>query len=161
MTRARGEGRFSQEVQDAVFHSRREALRLGCSYIDSHHLMLGILCAEKSSAIEALRALGVDRTELKEMIDQHCRVGPAIESSEDMFLSVVAERAVKEAYREAIAMRSSTIDAVHLMLSLLRVRKSGIALLMSTRSGNRPKRITTIPGYSRMRRLFSRFAVWW
>jgi ATP-dependent Clp protease ATP-binding subunit ClpC len=159
----KGEGRFGQEVRDAVVHSRLEALRLGCNYIDSHHLFLGILHAERSSAIEALGALQVDRAELKEKIDAQCRIGQPIESNQNMPLTVVAEHALKGAYREVAAMRSTTIDAVHLMLSILHIKDSGVALLMSRQWGIGHEGIQTIPGipYSRIRWWLSRYAPWW
>ncbi len=162
MSRIKGQRRFSPEVQDAVFHSRQEAMRLGCSYIDSHHLFMGMLCAENNSAVEALRVLGVDFTALKETLDTHCRVGPPIDTQENMPLTVIAERALKQAYREAIATRSTTIDAVHLLLGLLRAKKGGIAQFMKT-WGISHERIRMLPTirYSRVRFLCSGFVPGW
>src|SRR5205085_7092355 len=54
--------------------SREEALRLKCQFIDTAHLMLGILTLKKGRAIRALKNLGVDLRELKKAIEEKTRI---------------------------------------------------------------------------------------
>ena len=128
--------RYSEKARRSIFFARYEASQFGNSYIESEHLLLGIL-REERSLIPLLRIPSAER--LRKKIED--RLGPPrekISTSVDLPLSHECRRALTYAAEDAEALGHHTIEACHLVLGLLR-EKSGVTELLEENGIDHPK----------------------
>ncbi len=111
----------SQKLQDILTYSKEEAVRLGNHAVGTEHLMLGILRDGNNSATDVLVALNVNMLKLREMIEDGVRGGEPLSVSEidSLVLYKSSERALKMQHLEARALKSTEVDAIHLLLAIL------------------------------------------
>ena len=122
--------RYTELARRAVFFARFEASELGCNYIESEHILLGIL-REDPSIRQRLGADSADsiRTEL----------GPPplpekkIPVSVDLPLSRESKQALAYAAEESERLGHKWIGCSHLLIGLLRVKECKAASLLSER----------------------------
>ncbi len=115
------EAKFSQRVKDVLAYSREEALRLGNDYIGVEHLLLGMLREGEGLAIQIMQFLGINLTELRQIIEQS--ISSDTESTkniENIPLIKQAERALKITYLEAKIFKTELIGTEHLLLAILK-----------------------------------------
>ncbi|GHT80413.1 ATP-dependent Clp protease ClpC [Bacteroidia bacterium] len=111
---------FSSKIREIVAFSREEAIRLGNSSLGTEHLLLGILRDDNNSAIDVLNALNVNLKKLKQNIENKVRNDEPLapDEAENLTLLKSAEQALKMQYQEARMLKSTTVDAVHLLLAI-------------------------------------------
>jgi len=116
------EAKFSQRVKDVLTYSREEALRLGNDYIGVEHLLLGIIRDGDGMAVHILTLLGLDLTNIRQIIEKAILVKNPVKqtNSEDLPLVKQSERALKLTYIEAKVYRSELIGTEHLLLAILK-----------------------------------------
>lgn len=120
--------RYSERARRTIFFARYEASQFGSSYIESEHLLLGIL-REDPSLVELLRIPSSEG--LRRKIEE--RLGPArqqISTSVDLPLTPECQRALQYAAKEAEDLGHKHIETWHLVLGMLRNRKSGASELL-------------------------------
>lgn len=121
--------RYSEKARRTVFFARYEASQFGSAYIESEHLLLGILREDKS-LVPLLRIPSAER--LREKIE--ARLGPAkdkVSTSVDLPLSQECKRALTYAAEDADLLGSKNIETRHLVLGLLRLEKSAAVELLA------------------------------
>src|ERR1700730_13743113 len=115
------EAKFSPRVKDVISYSREEALRLGHDYIGTEHLLLGIIREGEGVAMQLLRSLSVDTTELRKSIENYAPpTSKKINHLANIPLVKQAEKALKITYLEAKFFKSSVIGTEHLLLAILK-----------------------------------------
>jgi ATP-dependent Clp protease ATP-binding subunit ClpC len=115
------EAKFSPRVKDVISYSREEALRLGHDYIGTEHLLLGIIREGEGVAMQLLKSLGVDITELRKTIEDFApATTKKINHLANIPLVKQAEKALKITYLEAKFFKSSVIGTEHLLLAILK-----------------------------------------
>jgi len=110
--------RFTEKARRVIFFARYEASSLGTPYIDTQHLLLGLLREDKSLIRQVLPNLDYESARQ----DMAERVGPKqanVPTSVDLPLAEDAENALKYAMEEADRLNSKHIDTGHLLLGLL------------------------------------------
>jgi ATP-dependent Clp protease ATP-binding subunit ClpC len=115
--------RFSEKVKKVLANSREEALKLGHDYIGTEHILLGILSEKDNMAIQVLKSLKIDLSELKEQIIEAIPVRKGEETSfqvGNLPLNKQAEKVLKFTYLEAKSNHEDEIYPEHLMLSILK-----------------------------------------
>jgi ATP-dependent Clp protease ATP-binding subunit ClpC len=110
--------KFSIRVQQVIQHAREEALRLGHDYIDTEHLLLGLLRLSEGLAISILRNLGCELQELKDFIEDHVEESGATMKIGNIPFTKRAERVLKVSYIEGKNFNSEIIGTEHLLLAL-------------------------------------------
>ena len=127
------EAKFSQRVKDVISFSREEALRLGHDYIGTEHLLLGILRDGEGMAIEVLKSLGIDLSELRYAIESQTKTNfsKPMNNLGNIPLLKQAERALKITYLEAKVYKSEMIETEHVLLSILKVEDNVAANVLS------------------------------
>jgi ATP-dependent Clp protease ATP-binding subunit ClpC len=127
------EAKFSQRVKDVISFSREEALRLGHDYIGTEHLLLGILRDGEGMAIEVLKSLGIDLSELRYAIESQTKTNfsKPVNNLGNIPLLKQAERALKITYLEAKVYKSEMIETEHVLLSILKVEDNVAANVLS------------------------------
>lgn len=119
---------FSQRVKDIISYSREEAIRLGNTFIGTEHFLLGILREGAGTPIHILNALNVDVTLVKNDIENLVRdTDGSAKRTLQLPLTRQAEKVIRLAVLEAKSLKSTVVDAEHLMLSILKNKDSATA----------------------------------
>jgi len=117
--------KFSPGLNNALNHSREEALRLGHTTVSTEHLLLGILNEEEGSAAVILKKLNVNFSSLRKIIESAIQKNNKREftSPDNIKLNQQAARAIKLTFLEYKSI-SKDLSTVHLLLSLLNDKNS-------------------------------------
>lgn len=118
--------KFSIRVQQVIQHAREEALRLGHDYIDTEHLLLGLLRLSEGLAISILKNLGCELQELREAIEEYVEPSGATMKIGNIPFTKRAEKVLKVSYIEGKNFNSEIIGTEHLLLALAK-EEEGIA----------------------------------
>jgi len=121
--------RFSEPVRRVVFFARQEASRLGGTSITTEHLLLGFL-GENAWLVEPLLAPGHTVQALRSEIERAAGSSEKkLPTSAEMPLTEPAKMALTYADEESNRLQSSTIDAPHLLLGILRTPGKAAGIL--------------------------------
>ncbi|MEO0202514.1 MAG: ATP-dependent Clp protease ATP-binding subunit [candidate division WOR-3 bacterium] len=126
--------RFTERTKRALLSAREEALRFGNEYIGTEHLLLGILNINEGIAIAALTNLGIDLEELRTSIEHSIHRGEISRRNtpSELPLNTSSKRAINNAIEEARRMGQSLVGPEHLLLGLLRDRRSLAAQILES-----------------------------
>ncbi len=126
--------KFSDRVKDIMAYSREEAGRLQNNYIGPEHLMLGILRDGDGLAIQILQDFEVNLKSLKEDIDSKIRQAqePEDEGNNELVINKSTEKVLKMSILEARLTKSSPTDSEHLLLALLKEKKTLINSILES-----------------------------
>ena len=117
---------FSAQVKEIISYSREEALRLGNDFIGTEHLLLGLIREGDNTAIRILKSFNVDLYELRKEIEQAVKdkTGKNIANINSLPLTKQAEKVIRVTVLEAKALKSTTVETEHLMLSILKNKEN-------------------------------------
>jgi len=117
---------FSTQVKEIISFSREEALRLGNDFIGTEHLLLGLIREGDNTAIRILKSFNVDLYELRKEIELAVKdkTGKNIANINSLPLTKQAEKVIRVTVLEAKALKSSTVETEHLMLSILKNKEN-------------------------------------
>lgn len=113
---------ISDELNSIINYSREEAMRTGSYGIAPDHLFLGIIRHAENTASDALRGLGCDLTEMKQLIDSRVFTNEHIPYSdiESITFSRGAQNVLSFTILEATKYKSAQASSQHLLLALCR-----------------------------------------
>jgi ATP-dependent Clp protease ATP-binding subunit ClpA len=124
---------FTEECRRAIEFGHDAAHRLRCNYIDTGHLLLGILCLEESKAVAILKNAGVDSATLKQAIDEiYVALAPTGQEEVNLPLTARARKVLETAGQEARALKTQNIGTEHLLLALAKVEESIAAQILAS-----------------------------
>ncbi|MFU8795802.1 MAG: ATP-dependent Clp protease ATP-binding subunit [Dehalococcoidia bacterium] len=112
--------RFSEGARRVLTRAQGEAQRLGHSYIDTEHILLGIAGEESGVAARVLGNLGMSMSKIQAAVEFVIGKGERRSTSGDVDLARRAKRAIEFAVDEARRLNSNYIGVEHLLLGLLR-----------------------------------------
>ena len=118
--------RFSEGARRVLTRAQGEAQRLGHSYIDTEHILLGIAGEESGVAARVLSNLGVSMSKIQAAVEFLIGKGERRPTSGDVDLARRAKRTIEFAVDEARRLNSNYIGVEHLLLGLLR-ESEGVA----------------------------------
>lgn len=140
--------RFTEAARRSVFFARYDASSLGTPYINTEHLLLGVLREDKALVRQVLPNINHEST----YQDIAARMAPRakkLPTHVDLPLTEDAQEALKWAMKEADHLNTPSIGTEHMLLGLVQDGKYPAAKLLS-RFGIDPqslrKRIETLPG---------------
>ncbi len=122
---ATGFERFSEGARKALARAQEEARRLGHSYIDTEHILLGLVGDESGGAAKVLTKLGVPLNKVQAAVEFVVGRGEK-ETRGAISLAPRAKRVIELAVDEARRFNSNYIGTEHLLLGLLH-GKEGVA----------------------------------
>lgn len=127
--------RYTEKARRVIFFARYEASQFGNPYIETEHLLLGLLREDPALVKRFLGPTNVAtdvRTEIERQIIRHERISTAVEmpltNDCKMALNLAAEESERLAHRH--------IGTEHLLLGMLRVEGSLAAKLLRQRGLN-------------------------
>src|SRR5213596_2515678 len=117
---------FSAQVKEIISFSREEALRLGNDFIGTEHLLLGLIREGDNTAVRILKQLNVDLYELRKEVELAVKdkTGKNIANINSLPLTKQAEKVIRVTVLEAKALKSTTVETEHLMLSILKNKEN-------------------------------------
>jgi len=119
--------RFTEKARRVIFFARYEASHYGSPYIDTEHLLLGLLREEKSVSLWIPK---VQPEIIRQRIDAATERRSPTPTNVDLPLSTEAKRVLVFAADEADRLANKNIGTEHLLLALLDEDKSFAASLL-------------------------------
>jgi len=124
--------RYTEKARRTVFFARYEASQFGSPYIETEHLLLGLLREDKALTSRFLGRQGAAE-EIRRQIESATMAGPKTSTSVDMPVSEECKRVLTYAAEEADRLAQESIATEHLLLGLLREEKSLAAEILHER----------------------------
>lgn len=112
--------KFSDGLSKVFKQSKSEAKRLKSEFLNTEHLLLGIIKTE-NSAKEILQSLNADLTQIRRKIEtiNASNINPLAEEITKISFTKMADQAVKRSELECRQYQSNEINTVHLLLGIL------------------------------------------
>src|SRR5258708_32703904 len=111
--------RYTEKARRAVFFARYEASQFGSPYIETEHLLLGILREDKTLTNTFLHSLASVES-IRKQIEKRTLVREKVSTSVDLPLSNECKRILVYAAEEAEHLSHKFIGTRHLFLAVLR-----------------------------------------
>jgi ATP-dependent Clp protease ATP-binding subunit ClpC len=111
--------RYTEKARRTIFFARVESSKLGGPFIETEHLLLGLLAADLSIFVRYLGD-GSSEGEIREAVVRAASVRPPISTSIDLPLSNECKRILAYSADEAERFEHHNIDTDHLLLGILR-----------------------------------------
>ena len=112
--------RFSDRARKVLTIAQGEAQRLGHSYIDTEHILLGLVGVDSGVAAKVLTNLGVPLNKVRSSVEFLVGKGEKQTTTGEVGLAPRAKKVIELAVDEARHLNSSYIGTEHLLLGLLR-----------------------------------------
>lgn len=122
--------RYTEKARRAIFFARYEASQYDSPYIETEHLLLGLLKEDPSLA--GLLPNSRDISEIRAEVEQHIEPRERVPTSFEVPLTAQCTRALHLAAEEANGLASRTIGTGHLLLGLLRISDGLAAHIVGT-----------------------------
>ena len=111
--------RYTEKARRVVFFARYEASQFGSPYIETEHLLLGLLREDKALSNRFLRS-HTSLESIRKQIEAHTTVRETVSTSVDLPLSSESKRVLAYAAEEAERLSHKHIGTEHLLLGLLK-----------------------------------------
>ena len=121
--------RYTEKARRVIFFARYEASQFGSPYIETEHLLLGLLHEDKALANRFLRSHAAVES-IRKQIENHTTIRQKVSTSVDLPLSHECKRVLAYASEESEVMNHKHIGTPHLLAGLLREEKSFAAQLL-------------------------------
>ncbi|MGE5580893.1 MAG: ATP-dependent Clp protease ATP-binding subunit [Bacillota bacterium] len=127
-----GRPRYTERARSVLAAAQEQARLRGAEAMDTEHILLGLLQAEGSIAIEVLRAMGIDPNAIIEEIDKTAERKPPISGIEGV--TPGAKKVIQLLQEESKELGHTWIGTEHILLALLR-EGEGLAAQVMTGMG--------------------------
>jgi len=124
--------KYTEKARRVIFFARYEASQFGSPYIETEHLLLGLLREDKALTNRFLRSHSQVET-IRKQIEGHTVMREKVSTSVDLPLSHEGKRVLAYAAEEAARLSHQHIGTEHLLLGLLREENSFAAQLLKER----------------------------
>jgi ATP-dependent Clp protease ATP-binding subunit ClpC len=124
--------RYTEKARRVIFFARYEASQFGSPFIETEHLLMGLLREDKALTNRFLRS-HVSVESIRKQIEAHTTIREKVATSVDLPLSNEGKRVLAYAAEEAERMGHKHIGTEHLLLGLLREEGSFAADLLNER----------------------------
>ena len=125
--------RYTEKARRVIFFGRYEASQFGSPYIETEHLLLGLLREDKALTNRFLRSPQASIESIRKQIEGRTTVREKVSTSVDLPLSQECKRVLAYAAEEAERLSHRHIGTEHLFLGLLREEKSFAAEILQER----------------------------
>ncbi len=130
--------RYTEKARRVVFFARYEASQFGSPYIETEHLLLGLLREDKALTNRFLHSHAAIES-IRKQIEQLTTVREKVSTSADLPLSNESKRVLAYAAEEAERLGHKHIGTEHLLLGLLSEEKCFAAEILKERGLSRSK----------------------
>ena len=124
--------RYTEKARRVIFFARYEASQFGSPFIETEHLLLGLLREDKALTNRFLRSHASIES-IRKQIEGRTPIREKVSTSVDLPLSQECKRVLAYAAEEAERLTHKHIGTEHLLLGLLREDKSFAAEILHER----------------------------
>jgi len=124
--------RYTEKARRVIFFARYEASQFGSPYIETEHLLLGLLREDKALTNRFLRSHASVES-IRKQIEGRTTIREKVSTSVDLPLSNECKRVLAYAAEEAERLAHKHIGTEHLLLGLLREEKCFAAEILTER----------------------------
>ncbi len=124
--------RYTEKARRVIFFARYEASQFGSPYIETEHLLLGLLREDKALALRFLRSPAAIES-IRKQIEAHTTIRERVSTSVDLPLSHECKRVLAYGAEEAERLNHKHIGTEHILLGILREEKCFAAELLHER----------------------------
>src|ERR1700683_662573 len=124
--------RYTEKARRGIFFARYEASQFGSPFIETEHLLLGLLREDKTLANRFLRSHAAVES-IRKQIEGHTTIREKVSTSVDLPLSHECKRVLAYGAEEAERLNHKHIGTEHLLLGLLREEKCFAAEILHER----------------------------
>ena len=124
--------RYTEKARRVIFFARYEASNFGSPYIETEHLLLGLLREDKALTNRFLRSHASVES-IRKQVEGHTTIRAAVSTSVDLPLTNEGKRVLAYAAEEAERLADKHIGTEHLLLGLLREEKCFAAEILHER----------------------------
>jgi hypothetical protein len=117
---------FTPRAQHALAFARKEADRFGHNYVETEHVLLGILTQGQNVGVTILKNLGVDASRLREAIERRLGSGAGQTKRGGMPFTPRVKKVLALAGKEATALGHSYLGCEHILVALV-LAEDGLA----------------------------------
>jgi len=121
--------RYTEKARRVIFFARYEASQFGSPYIETEHILLGLLRENRALVARVLRSINYNSA--REQIVANSPIAQKTSVSVDLPLSNESKRVLAYAAEEAERLSHRHIGSEHLLLGLLRENQSYAAHILS------------------------------
>src|SRR5499426_824341 len=125
--------RYTEKARRVIFFARYEASQFGSPYIETEHLLLGLLREDKALTNRFLRSHASSVESIRKQIEGHTTIREKVSTSVELPLSKECKRVLANAAEEADRLSHKHIGTEHLLLGLLREEKCFAAEILHER----------------------------
>ncbi|HTS13470.1 MAG TPA: Clp protease N-terminal domain-containing protein [Candidatus Limnocylindrales bacterium] len=140
--------RFTEKARRVIFFARYEASQYGSPYIETEHLLLGLLREDPRLASHVLPS-DVFLQSIRDDVEASIEVRERISTSVEVPLTAECKRILNFAFEEANRLEHKHIDTCHLLLGILKEENCFAASLLAKHGVNlkdlRPRVASTKP----------------
>jgi len=122
--------RFSDRAQKVMALANQEANRLFHEYIDTEHILLGLLKEGSGVGANVLKSLGVNLHKVRLEVEKLVKPGPDIITTGKLPQTPLAKKVVAYAIDEARNLDHNYVGTEHLLLGLLNVTNGVAAVVL-------------------------------
>jgi ATP-dependent Clp protease ATP-binding subunit ClpC len=126
--------RYTEKARRVIFFARYEASQFGSPYIETEHLLLGVMREDKALTSRFIGPSSPSNWDIRKEIEQHTMVREKVSTSVDLPLSNESKRVLAYAAEEAERLNHKHIGTEHVLLGLLREEGSYAAKLLADRN---------------------------
>jgi ATP-dependent Clp protease ATP-binding subunit ClpA len=128
--------RYTEKARRVIFFARYEASQFGSPYIETEHLLLGLLREDKALTNRFLRSHASVES-IRKQIEGHTTIREKVSTSVDLPLSNECKRVLAYAAEEAERLSHKHIGTEHLLAWLCCARKNALPRRFCTERGLR------------------------
>ena len=125
-------GRYTEKARQTIFFARYEASYFSSPYIETEHILLGLVRVDKALSNRFLRSDGAVEG-IRKQVDAHSMPGERVPTSVDLPLSDESKRVLAYAAEEAERLGHHHIANEHLLSGLLREETCFAAAILHER----------------------------
>ena len=129
--------RYTEKARRVIFFARYEASNFASPYIETEHLLLGLLREDKALTHRFLRSHRPVES-IRKQIDENTTIREKVSTSVDLPLSNECKRVLAYAAEEAERLAHTHIGTEHLLLGLLREENCFAAKILQERGLQAP-----------------------
>ena len=127
---------YTEQARRALFFARYEAFQLGSAFVETEHVLLGLLREEQSATASVLATSRLSIDEVRREVEARtARRAPASEST-DVPFSEQTRKVLEYSTQEADRLLHGHVGTEHLLLGLLR-EEGGVAAIILNEHGLR------------------------
>jgi len=124
--------RYTEKARRVIFFARYEASQFGSPYIESEHLLLGLLREDKALTNRFLRSHASVES-IRKQIEANTTIREKVSTSVDLPLSNECKRILAYGAEEAEGLGHKHIGTEHLLLGILREKECFAAAILEER----------------------------